>query len=116
MQFEYMCRVVVDASIDIPDIGNFCLAAHNDMGEVYYMVARTSLGWTEIFEFGPFVVDSDKLPDYCSTAYRKIEYKEKKIASIVDGFLNVPRRFISQAMVVDIDTVKEGVKDLVEYL
>ena len=62
MEFEYLHQIVVGDTIDIDDIGNCAINAFNDAGEEYYLVVKTVLGWTEIFEFGPIIRDVKELP------------------------------------------------------
>ena len=52
MHFDYMIKTVAGDSIDILDIGNCALQINNDRKEFWYLVIKTELGWTEVFEFG----------------------------------------------------------------
>ena len=49
MQFDYLQRVTVDATINIEDIGNCAICAMNDSADEYYLVIQTEMGWTEVF-------------------------------------------------------------------
>ena len=114
MQFDYMKRTVVDASLDVPDIGNCVIIANTDDGEFYVLVIRSILGWTEIFEFGPITPDIKELPRYTGQVYSRDEFSEFRIKKTIAKFLNgYP---ITQARVSDIDEAKKLVVSLRDYL
>lgn len=106
MIFEYLQRVVIDAEIDIDNIGQCVLQANNDIGEEFYLVIRTELGWTEVIEYGPCTPDLDMLPMSYQINYLRFEYSEGKIERIIDKFLNNPKRGISQAKMTDLDSIR----------
>ena len=116
MQFDYMCRVVVDATLDVDDIGNCCIQAFNDSGEEFYLVVKTQLGWTEILEYGPIIRDVQELPKSVICNYQRFEYKQDKVAKVIEKFLNEYRRNITQAMVADVSEVKQYMRNLVDYI
>lgn len=116
MQFEYMCRVVVDATLEIDDIGNCCIQAFNDAGEEFYLIVKTQLGWTEVLEYGPIIRDMKELPKSSLCAYKRFEFKADKISKIIDKFLNDGYKRITQAMLADKDEVKQYMRNLVDYI
>ena len=61
MTFDYMERVVVDGQLEVEDIGQCVIQANNDIGEEFYLIIKTDLGWTEILEYGPCVPDMELL-------------------------------------------------------
>lgn len=107
MTFEYLQRVVVDAQIDIENIGECVLLGRNDVGEEFYLIIKTELGWTELLEYGPCVPDLELLPYTYTITYNRIEYNQTKIERIIDKFLNNPKRMISQAEVVQLENIRE---------
>lgn len=114
MQFEYLIQTTSNASLDIDDIGNVAIQAFCDSGNEYYLVIKTSLGWTEIFEFGPIIRDIKELPKRVSFTYRRIEYSESKIETTIDKFLN--GYCVTQAMVVGVDEAKKYIRNLADYI
>lgn len=115
MVFDYLSRIVVDASIDIDDICNCCIQAFNDAGEKYYLNICTDWGVTEIFEYGPVSL-SDEPRKSILWKYNRFDTDDNKIEKRIDGFLNEPRRFISQAILVDIDVLKSDLTNPLELL
>ena len=65
MTFEYMQRVVVEANLEVDNVGDCVLQANNDFGNEYYLLIKTELGWSEVLEYGPCIPDIQILPlDY----------------------------------------------------
>ena len=116
MQFEYMHQIVVGDTLDVDDIGNCVIQAFNDLGEEFLLVIRTILGWTETFEYGPITPDIKELPKDVSMIYHRREYSESKITKAIDSFLNNPYRNITQAMVIDVETAKKDMRNLIDYI
>ena len=108
MKFEYLQRVVVDAELDVDNVGDCVLLANNDFGEEYYLIIKTELGWTEILEYGPCVPDLELLPLTYTVTYTRIEYNQRKLETTIDRFLNNPKRGISQAKVCELDEIFEN--------
>ena len=108
MKFEYSQRVVVDAELDVDNIGNCCLRAFNDLGEAYYLIIKTELGYTETLEYGPCLVDLEMLQNNYQIKYSKFDYNEGKLERIIDKFLNEGKRAISQAEVCDLADIFEN--------
>lgn len=116
MRFEYMIHAVAGDAIDILDIGNVALQMSNDRGEFWYLVIKTELGWTEIFEFGPIVPDIELLPKSCVLSYNRIEYKQSKIEDVIDKSINNGYRGITQVFEINIDEAKDNMRNLVSYI
>lgn len=116
MQFEYMARILTDATLEVDDIGNSTIIAYNDSGESFALVIRTSLGWTEVFESGPYTPDIEELPKNVYQAYSRFEFSENKIKKTINMFLNDKYRNITQARVVGVGEAKEMFVDLGRYL
>ena len=114
MIFEYLQRVVVDATLDIDNIGQCVLQARNDLGEEFYLFIKTDLGWTEVIEYGPAMPDIDMLPLSVNYKYNRFEFSSGKIERIIDKFLNDGKRCISQASVVEVDDIRQFVLNLLD--
>ena len=115
MVFDYLSRIVVDASIDIEDICNCCIQAFNDAGEKYYLNIFTDWGVTEIFEYGPVLL-SDEPRKSITWKFNRFDTDNKKIAKRIDDFLNNPHRLISQVILVDIDVLVSDLTNPLELL
>ena len=114
MQFNYLINTTTNASLEIEDIGNSKIQAFDDIGNEYYLVIKTALGWTEIFEFGPILRDLQELPPKVGFSYQRIEYNERKIAFIINRFLN--EHDVTQAFIIDKDEAKKYMRNLVDYI
>ena len=105
MTFEYLQRVVVDAELNVDDIGQCVILGRNDIGEESYLIIRTEMGWTEQISIGPVCPDIEILPFNVAILYSRFEYNQGKIERAIDKFLNDPKKMISQADVVTFDTI-----------
>lgn len=105
MTFEYLQRVVVDAELNVDDIGQCVILGRNDIGEESYLIIRTEMGWTEQISIGPVCPDIEILPFNVAILYSRFEYNQGKIERSIDKFLNDPKKMISQAEVVTFDTI-----------
>lgn len=105
MTFEYLQRVVVDAELNVDDIGQCVILGRNDIGEESYLIIRTEMGWTEQISIGPVCPDIEILPFNVAILYSRFEYNQGKIERAIDKFLNDPKKMISQAEVVTFDTI-----------
>lgn len=105
MKFEYLQRVIVDAELEIDNIGDCVIQANNDLAEEFYLIIRTELGWTEVMEYGPFVPDLLQLPYNYQITYNRFEFNQSKIERIIDKFLNNPKKIITQAKIVTLEDI-----------
>lgn len=105
MTFEYLQRVVVDAELNVDDIGQCVILGRNDIGEESYLLIRTEMGWTEQIIVGPVCPDIEILPFNIAILYSRYEYNQGKIERAIDKFLNDSKKMISQAEVVTYDTI-----------
>ena len=100
--FEYLYTTKAEDSIEVEDIGNVCLQLFNDIGYCWFIDISTTLGECSIKTAGPFHVD---IPNYFSNGFsfnlQSLEYKESRIISIVDKFINDARKMITQIIEVD---------------
>ena len=107
MTFEYLQRVVIEAQLEVDNIGQCVILGNTDFGEEYYIVIATELGWTEVLEYGPITPDLSLLPLNYNISYSRFEYNEYKIERIIDKFLNNPKRGITQARVVELADIRQ---------
>lgn len=94
--FEYLYESVSRDSICVDDVGNLNIEANNDLGHAWFLSIKTLLGYTYIFQYGPYALDIPVLPIQSTTAsISKIQYDEKKICKIIENFLIDPKRDIT---------------------
>lgn len=116
MTFDYLTRVVVDAQLEIENIGDCVLQCRNDFAEEFYLIIKTELGWTEILEYGPCVPDLDLLPYNYQIKYSRIEYNQGRIEKTIDKFLNDPKKSITQANVCQLAEIREFLVNPIDRL
>lgn len=105
MKFDYLQRIVVESQLDVENIGECTILGRNDFGEEFYLIIRTELGWTEVFEYGPIVPDFKLLPPNITMKYNRFEFSEYRIEKLIDKFLNDGKRGISQAEVTSVENI-----------
>ena len=97
-KFEYLYTIKAEDSLELEDIGNTSIHILNDIGYEWYMIIATELGKTQVKTFGPFHVD---IKNYFDKGFNfnlsSFDYKESKICTLIDNFLNDPKKNISQA-------------------
>lgn len=116
MTFEYLQRVIVDGTLEVENIGECVLQGNNDVGEFFYLIILTHLGWTEILEYGPCVPDFDILQAAYNIKYTRKEYNEGFIERTIDKFLNNPKYMITQASVVQLEDIREDLVNPIDKL
>lgn len=109
MRFEYLQRVIVDAELEVDNIGDVVIQANNDLAEEFYLIIKTELGWVEVIESGPIVPDLNLLPLNYNIKYSRFEYNQSKIERIIDKFLNDPKRIITQAKIVELEDIVDNI-------
>lgn len=114
--FDYLQRVVVDGQLSIEDIGNTVILGRNDVGEEFYLLIGTYMGWTTTIEYGPAIPDLALLPQAINLKYNRFEFNQGKIERAIDKFLNDPKRLISQAEEVCMDAVKPIIDKAVQQM
>lgn len=116
MKFDYLQRVVIDAQLDVENVGECCLLGRNDVGEEWYLIVHSVLGVTEVIECGPVIPDLSILPPNVTIKYSRFDYNQGRIEKIIDKFLNDGQRLISQADVVDFESISSNIINPVEKL
>ena len=117
MTFDYLQRVIVDGQLDVENIGQCTIQANSDLGEEYYLIIRTSLGFTELLEYGPCVPDFlPQLQANYQINYSRIEYNQGKIERAIDRFLNNPKRMITQAKIIELEDIREFLVNPVDFM
>lgn len=110
---EYLKEVSYMDAVEIEDIGNIALVLYNDAGQEWYLLTTTSLGWTKLYMFGPLLPDVDSLVlKSFSFTYSEIEYRESKIVSMLEKFIQDPKKEISQVIEITKEEVLNRYKTL----
>lgn len=116
MEFEFNNQLVPQSLVEIDEIGEFAIEAHNDIGAYYYLVVKTTLGMSTIATCGPIVPDIEYLPKGFQIKLDIIPYKEDKLTKIINMFLNDNYKCLTEAVVVDVDTALDQFRDVGTYL
>ena len=76
-KIEFNNQYVPQNILDIESVGNACIEAINeDDGLFYYLLIKTSLGTTSIFEYGPVIPGIDKLYDIYNISFTRMQYND----------------------------------------
>ena len=106
-------QYVPQNEIDIESVGNVCIEAINENdGLFYYLLIKTSLGTSSIFEYGPVVPDIDKLYDIYNISFIRQSYNEKKLLLFISKWLNDKMKKITAAHVIDENKFLDNYKDI----
>ena len=114
MNFPYLYVQQNLDSIDIEDFGNVTLQLNNDIGNAWYIIINTSLGWTTVQTFGPIELGNNIIPYHFQYNYDLEEYNDIKLIKRIDKFINDPKKMITQIFFVDKDETIEILKNLHE--
>ena len=71
--FSYFKEVVVNANLEIDDIGNCCIKTFTDAGQYSILIIKTVMGESTIFTYGPLLVDFESLPKEVNCNITRIE-------------------------------------------
>lgn len=112
MNFEYLRISTSMDSIEVDDIGNVYLRASNDDAKEWYMSIKTSLGWTEVKQFGPLKIDQNEFDYFFNFFYQKFEFSEKKLFKLIDDFINNSKKSITIAEVISKDEFEDKLMEV----
>ena len=114
--FEYFFTRIATGELEVEDIGNCIIEAGDDFGQLYFLKIDTNLGWSRIFEYGPCTPDFQELPKSVICTFDREEFNEIKLHNRIKQFLNAPKRNITQARIIDNETLFDSLKDIIEYM
>ena len=83
MEFEYDHMQVARSVLEVENIGQCALRATNSLGEDYYLVIRTSLGKSYVFNYGPIIPDLEILPNRVFCSLERLDYNEAKLCKYI---------------------------------
>lgn len=113
-KIEFNNQYVPQNILDIESVGNACIEAINeDDGLFYYLLIKTSLGTTSIFEYGPVIPGIDKLYDIYNISFTRMQYNEKKLRLFLIKWLNDKVKKITKASIIDEQVFLDNYKDIV---
>lgn len=113
MEFGYFETKLMNATIDIEDIGNCALKASNDKYEFYYLIISTKAGYSTIIEFGPY---NEVEIEQCNATFSKNSFNRDKIIKRIKMFLNNPKRVITQVISLTIEEALQEYIPITELL
>lgn len=116
MQFDFDKETISNNFIDIEDLGNFVLEATSVNEEVYYLAVKSVSGMSHIFKYGPIIPDIEVLPAEVHCSYNMMDYNQKKIISIINQFLNMPKAEIKDARLIEFNELLENCRNIAEYM
>lgn len=116
MNFEYFTTKVINADLEVEDIGSCAIKAFNDEGKEFILIIETQLGTCRVFTYGPAVPDFDLAPDMVNLSFQRVEFKQNILCKIIRGFLNNPSYKITQAMECTKEEALQDCKDMIEYM
>lgn len=115
--FEFANSWVPTNSIDIPEIGNFCLEGiDEDQGLHYFLHVRTTMGTASIVWYGPIVPDIELLPSGYQAKFERLKFKDKEMFNWINKWLNDRIKKISSARLIEESTFQENFRDLSSYI
>lgn len=115
-KFDYLYTTSAVGQLEINDLGNCAVIANDDRNVCYYLVIKTELGSSIVMEAGPFIPDEKVLVKSVNINFKRLDYNESKLSTIVDKFLNNPYRNITQAREVDENEIYPHCIDIVDYM
>ena len=111
--YNYFYVQTSSADIQIEDTGNVILRGINLMQQYWILYIKTYLGYTSVFEYGPYVKNSQPLY-YSQSSFQKFQYSEHKIDRIIDKFINNPKRMIIQVEEISDDIARDDIQPILE--
>lgn len=115
MKFEYKFSSLYEKELEIEDWGNCAIEAQfvDYSGNVSYsyLIIRTELGITSIFEYGPIMPDIQLFPKQVSNTFTRFEFSEHKIITRIEKFLLKAEN----AELIEAQTALSRCRSIIEY-
>lgn len=113
LTIDYNYQLTPQSTLDIVDLGNCAICAKSVIkGYEFIFLTHTKMGKTYIAECGPLVVDKEgTFVNGYGSFLIIMEYGEKKISKMLDGFINDKGKAITTAEEI---TKEEAVKRFLE--
>lgn len=116
--FEFNSTTVNESMLEVKDIFQLCIEAHDNNGLIYYLCVHTDCGISNIVEFGP-IADSDLILPGFSLTVNKTECKAPSVIKYITKFLgprNGNKAKIVFAKEIDIPTLVSRLPDIQTYI
>lgn len=88
MKFDYKQIRKFESTIDIDNISQCALEVTDDNEMCHYLVIKTIMGETVVFEQGPVLLDLKFVGNNISCTISRFEYSEMKIKKIIKTFIS----------------------------
>lgn len=107
MQFNFDKEVNFNNSIEIEDIGNFCIKCTNDNLQEWYLVCSTLHGKSYIFQFGPITPDIEELDSF-NVSFYSVDFTKPTLKKIIDQLINDKYKCIKYVDNINITDLNEA--------
>jgi hypothetical protein len=114
--YEYLYETKATGFLEVENIGEVCLLAHNDFLQEQLLIVHTDMGKTKIMQFGPVYVDNVQPPTNCSFTFSEIDFSDYKIDKAIDKFINDAKFRTTQVTVIELEEALDRIIDLREFL
>ena len=85
--FDYNQVITATGFYELSDIGNCCLQIIEQPSlKEYYILIKTELGETKIYQFGPAIINEDILLDKFNFSVEIFQYNEKRIIKTLEKY------------------------------
>lgn len=111
MLYDYNMQKLFTQTVEVDDSGNCCLECETPDGDFYYLKTQSIMGMVYCLKFGPIMPDLDVLDsDFC-LEYRKFKYSQKSIDKEINGFINDPKKGITEVRNTDEMTIMNAIPE-----
>ena len=111
MEFAFAKQEVFQNSIEIENVGNFGIEALNDDGTRWYLIVSTSLGISNIFTYGPMILDSELDLKSFKCSIEQMDFSEIKLKKMITSFLCDRNKKITIANTLDSEEILSNCKN-----
>lgn len=114
--YDYHMQKVFANSVVVDDGGNCCLECENPEGDTWYIRLKSIMGFVYALKFGPVCPDLTEIDWDYAMEYRKFKYSDKSVDKEITGFINDPKKGITEVHVVDEQTLLDAIPDKIAFI
>lgn len=114
MLVKFQVSRVFNNELEIDDIGQTAIRCSNSDWGTWYLMIKTIRGVSHILEYGPVFPDTEEFGKDFSAAYYSLKFNEKRLHSVVSGFLNDSDKIIEEASECDPDELFDDFPDVIK--